>query len=83
MKTTLEISDALFREAKATAAMRGQSLKDLITDAVRREIRQAKPAKEQSTARFWNELKTVAKANAKAWKSKQGAVEAIKDQRRG
>ncbi len=35
MKTTIEIPDPLFRKAKATAAERGQSLKDLVTDALR------------------------------------------------
>jgi hypothetical protein len=35
MKTTVEIPDALFRKAKATAAERGVSLKGLLTDAVR------------------------------------------------
>ena len=33
MKTTLEIPDPLFRQAKATAAERGQSLEDFFTDA--------------------------------------------------
>jgi hypothetical protein len=35
MKTTVEIPDALFRKAKATAAERGVSLKDLFSTAVR------------------------------------------------
>jgi hypothetical protein len=34
MKTTLEIPDDLFRKAKATAALRGVSLKDLVTRAL-------------------------------------------------
>lgn len=34
MKTTLEIPDPLFRKAKARAAERGQSLKDLVTEAL-------------------------------------------------
>jgi hypothetical protein len=38
MKTTVEIPDALFRKAKATAAERGVSLKDLLTDAVRQHL---------------------------------------------
>jgi hypothetical protein len=38
MKTTLELPDALFREAKATAARRGTSLKALFTEALRREL---------------------------------------------
>jgi hypothetical protein len=38
MKTTVEIPDALFRKAKATAAERGVSLKVLLTDAVREHL---------------------------------------------
>ena len=34
MKTTIEIPDELFKKAKAAAAIRGESLKDLIRDAV-------------------------------------------------
>jgi hypothetical protein len=34
MKTTIEIPDPLFRKAKATAAERGQSLKDFMTEAL-------------------------------------------------
>jgi len=35
MKTTLEIPDDVFRQAKAAAAMRGESLKDFVTDSLR------------------------------------------------
>jgi hypothetical protein len=38
VKTTVEIPDALFRKAKATAAERGVSLKDLFTVAVREHL---------------------------------------------
>jgi hypothetical protein len=38
MKTTVEIPDALFRRAKATAAERGVSLKVLLTEAVREHL---------------------------------------------
>jgi len=38
MKTTLEIPDPLFRKAKGTAAERGQSLKDFVTEAVREKL---------------------------------------------
>lgn len=34
MKTTLELPDVLFRKAKATAAERGQSLKEFVTEAL-------------------------------------------------
>lgn len=35
MKTTIELDDDLFRRSKAEAALRGQSLKDLFTAALR------------------------------------------------
>ncbi len=41
MKTTLEIPDPLFRKAKASAAERGQSLKDFVTDALRDKLASA------------------------------------------
>ena len=38
MKTTLEIPDQLFHKAKATAAERGQSLKEFVTEALRDKL---------------------------------------------
>ena len=38
MKTTLEIPDPLFRRAKATAAQRGQSLKQFVTEALQDKL---------------------------------------------
>jgi hypothetical protein len=38
MKTTLELPDPLFRKAKATAAERGQSLKEFVTEALRDKL---------------------------------------------
>jgi len=35
MKTTLEIPDSLFRQAKAHAALTGRKLKDLVADGLR------------------------------------------------
>jgi hypothetical protein len=35
MKTTLDIPDELFRQAKAKAALRGAKLKDLVADGLR------------------------------------------------
>jgi len=34
MKTTVEISDDLYRRAKATAALRGRKLKDLVEEGL-------------------------------------------------
>ena len=38
MKTTLEIPDLLFRRAKSRAAERGQSLKELVTEALQEKL---------------------------------------------
>jgi hypothetical protein len=38
VKTTLEIPDPLFRKAKAKAAERGQSLKQLVTEALQEKL---------------------------------------------
>ena len=35
MKTTLELPDPLFRQSKAMAALRGQTLKDFVAEALR------------------------------------------------
>jgi hypothetical protein len=34
MRTTIDIPDELFRRAKATAALEGRTLKDLVTEAL-------------------------------------------------
>jgi hypothetical protein len=44
MKTTLEIPDELFRQTKAMAAMRGESLKDFVTEALQARLEQTTAA---------------------------------------
>jgi hypothetical protein len=39
VKTTVEIPDSLFRQAKAAAAQQGLSLKDFFSDAVKQKLR--------------------------------------------
>ncbi len=41
MKTTLEIDDELYREAKAHAALTGRKMKDLMTEGLRLALRPA------------------------------------------
>jgi hypothetical protein len=41
MRTTLDLSDDLFRRAKAEAALRGRKLKDLVEDGLRRVLDQS------------------------------------------
>lgn len=38
MKTTFEIPDALYRQIKARAALKGQSVKDFLVEAVRAKL---------------------------------------------
>ena len=38
MKTTIEIPDSLFRRAKSKAAERGQTLKELVAEALREKL---------------------------------------------
>ena len=38
MKTTIDIPDDLFRKAKATAALRGVSMRQFVTEALRSKI---------------------------------------------
>lgn len=82
MKTTIEIPDELFKQAKSEAARRGQALKELITGAVAREVRGPKPISKKEISAIWNELRRVANANSKAWKGQPDAVAAIREQRR-
>ena len=42
MKTTIDLPDPLFRRAKATAAVRGISMKALFTRAIEKDIDQPK-----------------------------------------
>ncbi|MSQ52632.1 MAG: hypothetical protein EXR28_12165 [Betaproteobacteria bacterium] len=88
MKTTLEMPDKLFRRAKTTAAQRGQSLKQLVTVAIEREL--TGPAPGYTTAKrkravveaFLRDLNRVSKKISAAWPEGVSAVEAIREQRR-
>ena len=42
VKTTIEIPDALFRQTKALAALRGESLKDLVCGALESRLQEEK-----------------------------------------
>lgn len=43
VKTTLELPEDLFRKAKATAARKGQPLKQLVTEAIREKLEREQP----------------------------------------
>ena len=88
MKTTLEMPDKLFRRAKATAAQRGQSLKQLVTTALERELAGPAPAPKSSKRKraeveaFLRELKKISKRISAVWPEGVSAVDAIREQRR-
>ncbi|MFL6200036.1 MAG: hypothetical protein ACJ76J_12725 [Thermoanaerobaculia bacterium] len=69
MKTTLEIPDGLYRKAKATAALGGQSLKDFVADALKSHLE--RHASGGSTQRGWRAV------FGKARREDVEAVEAI------
>jgi hypothetical protein len=57
VKTTLEIPDPLFRRAKATAAHRGQTLRQFVTEAMREKLEARKPAGSQPWMQFFGACK--------------------------
>ena len=82
MKTTLEMSDLLFRAAKAAAARRGQSLKQLVTGALERELKLSRQKPQLKASSYLRSVRAVAGANARAWRSGLDAVSAVREQRR-
>lgn len=46
MKTTIELPDELYRKTKAFAALTGQTVKDVITEALRAKLRSERDARE-------------------------------------
>jgi len=88
MKTTLEMPDELFRRAKATAAQRGQSLKQLVTVALERELAGPAPGTRTSKRKraeieaSLREFERISKKISAAWPKGVSAVEAIREQRR-
>jgi hypothetical protein len=65
MKTTLEIPDALFREAKAAAARKGQPLRQLVTEAIRAKLAQEKgPPLEKPWMKHFGALGKTARMRA-------------------
>ena len=54
MKTTLEIPDDLFRRTKAMAALRGESLKELFTEALQAYLERETPG--EASQRGWRSV---------------------------
>lgn len=54
MKTTLEIPDDLFRRTKAVAALRGETLKEFITEALEAHLEESDSG--SSSLRGWRSV---------------------------
>jgi hypothetical protein len=57
VKTTIEIPDLLFRKAKAAAVARGQTFKQLVTDALRNDLAKAESQGEPGWMKCFGSLK--------------------------
>jgi len=57
MKTTLELPDELFRQAKATAASNGLSLKDFFTEALEAKLSKNNPVEPKPWMRHFASLR--------------------------
>lgn len=59
MRTTIDLPDELFRQAKARAALDGMRLKELITRFVEQGLRQGPPASATPLKRRRSELPVI------------------------
>ena len=90
MKITLKLPVELIRRAKATAAQRGQSLKQLVTFALELELAGPAPGTKNSKhphtqaeiKATMRELKKISKRISAVWPEGVSAVDAIREQRR-
>lgn len=73
MKTTLEIPNTVFRRAKSTAALHGQSMKDFITEAVAEKL---KRTENQASEPGWKPLFGAFKKQSKAIREVQKIIDA-------
>jgi hypothetical protein len=53
MKTTLDIPDPIFRQAKARAALRGVSLRQFVTEALQEKVASATPPRKNPAQPPW------------------------------
>jgi hypothetical protein len=66
MRTTIDLPDELFRQAKARAALDGMSLKDVITRFVEQGLRQGTPSPTAPPRRRRSELPVAQSATGRA-----------------
>ena len=68
MKTTLEIPDAIFRKAKARAAERGIPLRQLVTEAVEKDIAEPNKTEDKPWMKMFGGLKHLHAENVRIQK---------------
>jgi hypothetical protein len=85
MKTTIEIPDPLFRKAKSKAAERGQTLKELVTEALQDKLAantgKARPAEPEWMQGF-GKLRRLRKETARIQARIDDAFEVIEPEDR-
>jgi hypothetical protein len=85
MKTTIEIPDPLFRKAKSKAAERGQTLKELVTEALQEKLAtytiNARPGEPEWMAGF-GKLRRLRKETARIRARIEDAFEIIEPEDR-
>ncbi len=79
MKTTVEIPDALFRKAKARAAECGQTLKELLTEALTDKLRKERRGApgEPGWMRGFGKLRSLRAETARVQRRIDAAFEVI------
>ena len=85
MKTTIEIPDPLFRKAKSTAAERGQTLKEFVTEALQERLAAGKseaPRGEPEWMRGFGKLRRLRKETARIQARIDEAFEVIEPEDR-
>jgi hypothetical protein len=68
VKTTLEIPDAVFRKAKARAAERGIPLRQLVTEAVEKDLANASKPEDKPWMKMFGGLKHLHAENVRIQK---------------
>jgi plasmid stability protein len=79
MKTTLDLPDELLRQLKAAAALRGQSMKDFVAEALSQAL--AGPERRPASAAYVAELRSFARRVSKASTGRLTASEELRKMR--
>jgi hypothetical protein len=77
MKTTLEIPDKIFRQAKSKAAEQGIPLRQFVTEAVEQKLRETKPSDEKPWMKHIGKLKDLHEETKRIDKFIEEAFETI------